>query len=587
MKSSTYALKYLMSEFRINTEFEPAGDQPQAIAKLVDGLRSGEKHQVLLGVTGSGKTFTIANVIEQVNRPTLLIAHNKTLAAQLYGEMKDLFPDNAVEFFVSYYDYYQPEAYLPASDTFIDKDSAVNDDIDRLRHSATRAVIERRDTIVVASVSCIYGIGSPKDYMDMHMIVETGMSVKRDDFLHSLVEIQYARSDIDLRRGTFRVRGDVVEIWNPDTTYYFDKDSGIQWTEDPDAYWTRNIFGLGYYLPNGTYVEIASADSLGSFNRDIDTDYETYVNATLWKDFTYNDYELRLGIRYHLKVEDTDLSIILFEKNVGDEAFPVDLWTTWTVTDIDIPNPLGEDRVYINETYYRLDEVHDVTFTDIKKEKFNNTNPLDPEEGYWYTEYQPKWRLDDYTQFITLEWDENIPYSVHLDFNGVQEDARITWMVNAGIFQPGQEKSTTLYWADAEGDYIDNWSTSGLNGSPRAITTDGTNIWIEDPTDTDLYKYQMDGTYVSVWSLKSPENNAPFGIATDSINFWVTDTDGSVYKYLWAPPNDPPTAPTLTSPATNTRFNPSASVLFDWNFNDPDGGDHQHYYQLQIVGGID
>ena len=201
-----------MSEFRINTEYEPAGDQPQAIEKLVEGLRSGEDHQVLLGVTGSGKTFTIANVIEKVNRPTLLIAHNKTLAAQLYGEMKDLFPENAVEFFVSYYDYYQPEAYLPASDTFIDKDSAVNDDIDRLRHSATRAVIERRDTIVIASVSCIYGIGSPKDYMDMHMIVETGMSVKRDDFLHSLVEIQYARSDIDLRRGTFRVRGDVVEI---------------------------------------------------------------------------------------------------------------------------------------------------------------------------------------------------------------------------------------------------------------------------------------------------------------------------------------------------------------------------------------
>ncbi len=167
---------------------------------------------MLLGVTGSGKTFTVANVIEEVNRPTLLIAHNKTLAAQLYGEMKELFPENAVEFFVSYYDYYQPEAYLPASDTFIDKDSAVNDDIDRLRHSATRAVLERRDTIVVASVSCIYGIGSPKDYMDMHMVVEVGMEIKRDDFLHALVEIQYARSDIDFRRGTFRVRGDVVEI---------------------------------------------------------------------------------------------------------------------------------------------------------------------------------------------------------------------------------------------------------------------------------------------------------------------------------------------------------------------------------------
>ena len=200
------------SEFRINSEYEPAGDQPEAIKSLVHGLRTGKDHQVLLGVTGSGKTFTIANVIEEVNRPTLLIVHNKTLAAQLYGEFKELFPDNAVEFFVSYYDYYQPEAYLPASDTFIDKDSAINDDIDRLRHSATRAVLERRDTIVVASVSCIYGIGSPTDYMDMHMIVEIGMSVKRDDFLHSLVGIMYTRSDIDFRRGTFRVRGDVVEI---------------------------------------------------------------------------------------------------------------------------------------------------------------------------------------------------------------------------------------------------------------------------------------------------------------------------------------------------------------------------------------
>lgn len=200
------------NKFRINSEYEPAGDQPEAIKSLVDGLRTGKEHQVLLGVTGSGKTFTIANVIEKVNRPTLLIAHNKTLAAQLYGEMKELFPENAVEFFVSYYDYYQPEAYLPASDTFIDKDSAINDDIDRLRHSATRAVLERRDTIIVASVSCIYGIGSPRDYMDMHLIVENGMSLKRDDFLHSLVGIMYTRSDIDFRRGTFRVRGDVVEI---------------------------------------------------------------------------------------------------------------------------------------------------------------------------------------------------------------------------------------------------------------------------------------------------------------------------------------------------------------------------------------
>ncbi|GAB4408019.1 MAG: excinuclease ABC subunit UvrB [Thermodesulfovibrionales bacterium] len=199
--------------FRISTHFTPKGDQPKAIRELTEGIEKGIRHQVLLGVTGSGKTFTIANVIANLNRPALVIAHNKTLAAQLYGEFKELFPENAVEFFVSYYDYYQPEAYIPTTDTYIEKDALINDDIDRLRHSATRAVLERRDTIVVASVSCIYGIGSPQDYMDMHLFIEEGMHTERDEILRRLVEMQYARSDTDFRRGLFRVRGDTVEVY--------------------------------------------------------------------------------------------------------------------------------------------------------------------------------------------------------------------------------------------------------------------------------------------------------------------------------------------------------------------------------------
>ncbi len=202
-----------MSDFKLSSDFMPKGDQPQAIKKLTEGIKRRQKHQVLLGVTGSGKTFTVANVISNVRKPTLVIAHNKTLAAQLYGEFKELFPENAVEFFVSYYDYYQPEAYLPTTDTYIEKDAMINDDIDRLRHSATRAVLERRDVIVVASVSCIYGIGSPKDYMDMHLSVMEGMHVTRDEVLSRLVEIQYNRSDIEFKRGSFRVRGDIVEVY--------------------------------------------------------------------------------------------------------------------------------------------------------------------------------------------------------------------------------------------------------------------------------------------------------------------------------------------------------------------------------------
>ncbi|MFT4702717.1 MAG: excinuclease ABC subunit B [Bradymonadia bacterium] len=202
-----------MTAFRIQSDFEPAGDQPEAIRQLVEGLERGEKHQVLLGVTGSGKTFTMAQVIEKTQRPTLILAHNKTLAAQLYQEFKEFFPDNAVEYFVSYYDYYQPEAYIPSSDTFIEKDAIVNDVIDRMRLSATRSLLERRDVIIVASVSCIYGIGSAEAYYNMLVMAEVGMVVERDNFLRKLVGIQYTRNDYDFHRGTFRVRGDVVEVF--------------------------------------------------------------------------------------------------------------------------------------------------------------------------------------------------------------------------------------------------------------------------------------------------------------------------------------------------------------------------------------
>jgi len=200
-------------KFKLHSEYKPTGDQPQAIEKLVKGFKEGDQFQTLLGVTGSGKTFTMANVIEKLNKPTLIIAHNKTLAAQLYGEFKEFFPENAVEYFVSYYDYYQPEAYVPSSDTYIEKDSSINDEIDKLRHSATAALTERRDVIIVASVSCIYGLGSPIDYQNMTVSLRPGMMKDRDEVIKKLVEIQYARNDMDFKRGTFRVRGDVLEIF--------------------------------------------------------------------------------------------------------------------------------------------------------------------------------------------------------------------------------------------------------------------------------------------------------------------------------------------------------------------------------------
>lgn len=201
--------------FRLVSDFNPQGDQPQAITRLSEGIDKGLPHQVLLGVTGSGKTFTIANVIAAVQRPALIIAHNKTLAAQLYGEFKTLFPDNAVEYFVSYYDYYQPEAYLPTTDTYIEKDSSINDEIDKLRHAATHSLLDRRDVIIVASVSCIYGLGSPEAYQGMLVHLQEDMEMSRDVLLRQLVEIQYERNDVDFHRGTFRVRGDVVEIFPP------------------------------------------------------------------------------------------------------------------------------------------------------------------------------------------------------------------------------------------------------------------------------------------------------------------------------------------------------------------------------------
>ncbi len=203
-----------MTNFKLSSDYQPRGDQPQAIAQLTEGIAAGDKHQVLLGVTGSGKTFAMAKVIEKMDRPSLILVHNKTLAAQLYHEFKSFFPQTAVEYFVSYYDYYQPEAYMPSSDVFIEKEATTNEELDKLRMSATRSLFERRDVIIVASVSCIYGLGSPEAYYGMMLMLEKGQSISREAMLRKLVEIQYERSE-DLRRGTFRVRGDMIEIYPP------------------------------------------------------------------------------------------------------------------------------------------------------------------------------------------------------------------------------------------------------------------------------------------------------------------------------------------------------------------------------------
>ena len=202
-----------MNTFMLESEFSPKGDQQQAIDALTEGVNAGKRHQVLLGVTGSGKTFTMANVIAAVQKPTLVVVHNKTLAAQLYQEFKCFFPHNAVEYFVSYYDYYQPEAYIPSTDTYIAKDASINDTIDQMRHAATSALLERDDILIVASVSCIYGLGSPEVYHGMLLYLEEGMTIRREAILAKLVEIQYSRNDVELQRGTFRARGDVIEIF--------------------------------------------------------------------------------------------------------------------------------------------------------------------------------------------------------------------------------------------------------------------------------------------------------------------------------------------------------------------------------------
>ena len=200
-------------QFSLQSEYKPSGDQPQAIKTLVDGIEKNHKNQVLLGITGSGKTFSMANIVQQLQRPTLVIAHNKTLAAQLYNEFQSFFPENAVEYFVSYYDYYQPEAYVPSRDLYIEKDTALNDDLDRMRLSATRSLLERRDVLIVASVSCIYGIGSPEKYEKMLLIFKVGDRISRQLILKRLVELLYVRNDLDFHRGTFRVRGDVIDIY--------------------------------------------------------------------------------------------------------------------------------------------------------------------------------------------------------------------------------------------------------------------------------------------------------------------------------------------------------------------------------------
>jgi len=201
-----------MGEFKIHSNFKPTGDQPSAIESIVEGLNRGDKFQTLMGVTGSGKTFTMANIIEKVQKPTLVLAHNKTLAAQLCSEFREFFPENSVEYFVSYYDYYQPEAYVPQTDTFIEKDSSINDEIDKLRHSATAALFERRDVIIVSSVSCIYGLGNPEEYGNLSISLREGMEKSRDEIIKKLIEIQYERNEIEFARSTFRVRGDILDI---------------------------------------------------------------------------------------------------------------------------------------------------------------------------------------------------------------------------------------------------------------------------------------------------------------------------------------------------------------------------------------
>jgi excinuclease ABC subunit B len=275
------------SSFRLTTAFRPAGDQPQAIEALVGGAASGRRHQVLLGVTGSGKTFTIANVVERLGRPTLVLAPNKTLAAQLFDEFRELFPENAVEYFVSFYDYYQPEAYLPSSDLYIEKDSSINDRIDRMRHAATRAALTRRDALVVASVSCIYSLGSPEEYRAMHVALRAGEREDRDDVLRRLVRIRYTRDDLDRRRGTFRVRGDVLEVGPADrddrvvrVEWFGDTIERIEEVDPLTGERLREVREAAFY-PSSHYVtrEDALERAIGGIEQELEERIEFYRRA--------------------------------------------------------------------------------------------------------------------------------------------------------------------------------------------------------------------------------------------------------------------------------------------------------------------
>ncbi len=268
-------------DFELHSEFQPTGDQPEAIKEIVQGFKSGLKKQTLLGVTGSGKTFTMANVIKEINKPTLIISHNKTLAAQLYGEMKEFFPENAVEYFVSYYDYYQPEAYVPSTDTYIAKDSAVNDEIDKLRHSATAALIDRKDVIVVASVSCIYGIGNPEDYKQMMLSLRPGMQMDRDELIGRLVDMQYSRNEMDFKRSTFRVKGDVLDIIPANTNedairieFFGDEIDRISEFDPLTGELKRNV-NFSCIFPASFYV--IPQDKMGKAIEEIETELEERV----------------------------------------------------------------------------------------------------------------------------------------------------------------------------------------------------------------------------------------------------------------------------------------------------------------------
>jgi excinuclease ABC subunit B len=286
----------------VKSDFKPAGDQPRAIEQILSAFEQGLNHQTLLGVTGSGKTFTMANVIQSLNVPTLILAPNKTLAAQLYSEFKEFFPDNAVEYFVSYYDYYQPEAYIPSTDTFIEKDSAINEHIDRMRHSATRSLFDRRDVIIVSSVSCIYGLGSPESYEDMMIHISANSKMKRDDFLRELIRIQYNRSDVDFHRGTFRVRGDLVEVhpsYEEDDVlrveFFGDFIDRISWVDPLRGLVKKEVDQTSIY-PASHYV--TSQDRIKSAIKEIQEELRERIDF-LKKDLRYNEAERLEKRTYH------------------------------------------------------------------------------------------------------------------------------------------------------------------------------------------------------------------------------------------------------------------------------------------------